>query len=130
MSGWDRVRINKIGGKDKDKQLLFYRVSSLMPARFWINRLTREEAYKAIEVGAVGCSPNPAYPRTVIFFPSIVQGFFCKFDQVLPLKEKERATLNPSTGSGQALEKSNMFSRRTSGRCAGQPLIADLVEHG
>ncbi len=39
----------------------FHRVQQQTPTRFWINNVTREEAYLAIEAGAVGCTQNPSY---------------------------------------------------------------------
>lgn len=39
----------------------FHRVSELTPTRFWINNVTKWQARKAIEEGAIGCTQNPAY---------------------------------------------------------------------
>lgn len=39
----------------------FHRVAEQSPTKFWINNATREEARKAIEAGAVGCTQNPSY---------------------------------------------------------------------
>lgn len=39
----------------------FHRVNELTQTRFWINNVTEEEAKRAIEEGAVGCTQNPAY---------------------------------------------------------------------
>ena len=44
------------------KKNYFQRVADLTPTKFWINNVTREEAKKAIEAGAVGCTQNPSYP--------------------------------------------------------------------
>lgn len=39
----------------------FHRVSEQTATKFWINNVTRDQAEKAIEAGAVGCTQNPAY---------------------------------------------------------------------
>jgi transaldolase len=39
----------------------FHRVAAQSPTKFWINNVTREEAQRAIDAGAVGCTQNPAY---------------------------------------------------------------------
>ncbi len=39
----------------------FKRVHEQTATRFWINNVTRSEAHKAIEAGAVGCTQNPSY---------------------------------------------------------------------
>lgn len=44
-----------------NKKNYFHRVAELTQTKFWINNVTQEEAYKAIEEGAVGCTQNPAY---------------------------------------------------------------------
>jgi transaldolase len=43
------------------KNTYFHRVQSQTPTRFWINNVTRSEAYSAIDAGAVGCTQNPSY---------------------------------------------------------------------
>ncbi len=44
-----------------NKQSYFHRVTAQTPTRFWINNVTRQEAKRAIEEGAVGCTQNPSY---------------------------------------------------------------------
>jgi len=39
----------------------FERVMAQTPTNFWINNVTREEAQKALDMGAVGCTQNPSY---------------------------------------------------------------------
>jgi transaldolase len=39
----------------------FHRVQAETPTRFWINNPTFEQAQKAIEAGAQGCTTNPSY---------------------------------------------------------------------
>ena len=39
----------------------FLRVNEQTPTRFWINNVTKEEAYLAIQNGAIGCTQNPSY---------------------------------------------------------------------
>lgn len=48
----------------------FKRVATLTPTKFWINNVTEEEAYLAIEHGAVGCTQNPAYVYKMMQQPS------------------------------------------------------------
>lgn len=43
------------------KQEYFHRVHAQTPTRMWINNVTREQARRAIEAGATGCTQNPAY---------------------------------------------------------------------
>jgi transaldolase len=43
------------------KDTYFHRVQAQTPTRFWINNVTRNEAYMAIDAGAVGCTQNPSY---------------------------------------------------------------------
>lgn len=43
------------------KKNYFKRVNELTATRFWINNVTQEEAHRAIEEGAEGCTQNPAY---------------------------------------------------------------------
>jgi len=44
----------------------FERVSKQTTTRFWINNVTIEEASKAINAGAVGCTQNPAYSWKIL----------------------------------------------------------------
>lgn len=39
----------------------FHRVHTQTPTRMWINNVSRLQAKKAIEAGAVGCTQNPSY---------------------------------------------------------------------
>ena len=39
----------------------FKRVQQLTASRFWINNVTLDEAQKAIDAGATGCTQNPSY---------------------------------------------------------------------
>ena len=39
----------------------FHRVQAQTPTRYWINNPSKEQADKAIECGAVGCTLNPGY---------------------------------------------------------------------
>lgn len=48
------------------KKNYFERVQEQTATRFWINNVTREQAKKAIEAGAVGCTQNPAYSWKMI----------------------------------------------------------------
>lgn len=52
-----------------DKTTYFYRVQAQTPTRFWINNVTRKQAYLAIGAGAVGCTQNPAYTWKMIEDP-------------------------------------------------------------
>jgi transaldolase len=47
--------------KKMPEQGYFHRVHAKTPTRFWINNPTLEQAKKAIEAGAVGCTTNPSY---------------------------------------------------------------------
>ncbi len=44
----------------------FQRVHERTATRFWINNVTKEEAVRAIEAGAVGCTQNPSYTWKMI----------------------------------------------------------------
>ncbi len=44
-----------------DNRGYFLRVHEQTPTRMWINNVTREQAVKAIEAGATGCTQNPSY---------------------------------------------------------------------
>ena len=44
----------------------FHRVMQQSNTRFWINNPTIEEAYKAIEAGAISCTTNPTYSAKMI----------------------------------------------------------------
>lgn len=48
------------------KKTYFHRVHAQTPTRFWINNVTKDEAYKAIDAGAVGCTQNPSYSWKMI----------------------------------------------------------------
>jgi transaldolase len=39
----------------------FHRVQAATPTRFWINNPTLDQARKALDAGAVGCTTNPSY---------------------------------------------------------------------
>lgn len=47
----------------------FQRVSKQTKTKFWINNPTREEAKRAIEEGALGCTQNPSYTEKMLFHP-------------------------------------------------------------
>lgn len=47
----------------------FHRVHRLSPTKFWINNPTREEARKAIDQGALGCTNNPSYSYKMLVHP-------------------------------------------------------------
>ena len=44
----------------------FKRVQAQTPTRFWINNVTVEEAHKALDAGAVGCTQNPSYTWKIL----------------------------------------------------------------
>lgn len=48
----------------------FKRVEARTQTRFWINNVTEEEAYKAIEAGASGCTQNPSYSYKMLTHPT------------------------------------------------------------
>ncbi|MDC7244505.1 MAG: transaldolase family protein [Sphaerochaetaceae bacterium] len=48
----------------------FQRVKKTTATRFWINNPTIEDAVKAIEAGAVGCTTNPSYVSKLLKSPS------------------------------------------------------------
>jgi transaldolase len=48
----------------------FKRVHALTGTKFWINNVTRDEAVKAIEAGALGCTQNPSYTWKMLNHPS------------------------------------------------------------
>jgi len=48
-------------------QTYFKRVHALTPTKFWINNPTKEEADRAIEAGALGCTCNPSYCGKMLF---------------------------------------------------------------
>lgn len=52
------------------KNNYFKRVFKLTGTKFWINNVTREEAEKAIEEGAVGCTQNPSYTWKMLNHPT------------------------------------------------------------
>jgi transaldolase len=47
----------------------FHRVHRLSPTKFWINNPSRDEAKKAIEEGALGCTNNPSYGYKMLTHP-------------------------------------------------------------
>lgn len=47
----------------------FHRVAALTPTKFWINNPTRDEARRAVEQGAVGCTNNPSYAQKMLDHP-------------------------------------------------------------
>ncbi|MDR1506446.1 MAG: hypothetical protein LBI67_05025 [Treponema sp.] len=47
----------------------FKRVQKLTATRYWINNPTRDQAKKAIECGAIGCTLNPSYMSKVLEEP-------------------------------------------------------------
>ncbi len=48
------------------KQTYFKRVSDCTPTELWVNNVTREEAQKGVEYGAVGCTQNPAFTWKIL----------------------------------------------------------------
>ncbi|NLX76286.1 MAG: hypothetical protein GXZ01_02755 [Clostridiaceae bacterium] len=58
----------------------FRRVSELTPTRLWVNNVTREQARKGIEAGAVGCTQNPSYVSKMLQFdPDLCRSLFDKW---------------------------------------------------
>lgn len=53
----------------KQREGYFKRVKAQSQTQFWINNVTVEEAHKAIEAGATGCTQNPAYVWKMIQNP-------------------------------------------------------------
>ena len=51
------------------KQDYFHRVAALTPTKMWINNVTPPEAQWAIDVGAMGCTQNPAYTWKMLNHP-------------------------------------------------------------
>ena len=66
----------------------FHRVQEQTPTRFWINNVTREEAYLAIEAGAVGCTQNPSYTLKMLDKPDEKPYTMQLLDNILK-KEKD-----------------------------------------
>lgn len=52
------------------KDSYFHRVHRMSPTRFWVNNPTREEARRAIEAGARGCTNNPSFSHKMLEHPS------------------------------------------------------------
>lgn len=48
----------------------FKRVFKLSGTKFWINNVTRDEARKALEAGALGCTQNPSYVWKMLNHPT------------------------------------------------------------
>ncbi|MDO8685085.1 MAG: transaldolase family protein, partial [Clostridiales bacterium] len=65
------------------KNSYFNRVHSMTPTRFWINNVTREQAYLAIKAGAVGCTQNPAYTWKMIDSTDENQYVLGELDKIL-----------------------------------------------
>lgn len=68
--------------------MYFHRVNKMSPTRVWINNPTREQAKKAIEAGACGCTANPAYLSKILV--DEVEGKYVRniIKELLP-KEKD-----------------------------------------
>lgn len=47
----------------------FKRVAERTQTRFWINNVTEEDAHKAIDAGASGCTQNPSYSYKMLTHP-------------------------------------------------------------
>jgi len=47
----------------------FHRVMALTPTKMWINNVTRTEARRAIDAGALGCTQNPSYTWKMLSHP-------------------------------------------------------------
>mgnify|MGYP000909218932 CR=1 FL=1 len=47
----------------------FHRVHRMSPTMFWINNPSRDEAKKAIDQGALGCTNNPSYGHKMLQHP-------------------------------------------------------------
>ena len=47
----------------------FQKVKEETPTRLWINNPTIEQAYQALEIGAVGCTTNPSYVSKLFSSP-------------------------------------------------------------
>lgn len=54
-----------------EKKHYFHRVMEQSETRFWINNVTKNEAYWAIEEGAIGCTQNPAYVWKMMNHPDM-----------------------------------------------------------
>ncbi len=67
----------------------FHRVHAETPTRFWINNPTREQARKAMEAGAIGCTTNPSYVSKLFSSP---EDFVCvlrAIDLLLPYEKND-----------------------------------------
>lgn len=74
-------------------QTYFKRVSSCTPTELWVNNVTREEAQKGIECGAVGCTQNPAFTWRILSHPE--EGIFAKkiLDEILAMEKDDEKAL-------------------------------------
>jgi transaldolase len=65
------------------RQTYFRRVHAETANRFWINNPTIDEARKAIEAGAVGCTSNPAYVSKLLVDPAEKRSVEKTVDEVI-----------------------------------------------
>jgi len=67
----------------------FKRVQEQTATRFWINNVTREQAYLAIEAGAAGCTQNPSYTWKMIDNPEENQDVIKILDDILKTEKDD-----------------------------------------
>ena len=67
----------------------FQRVQEQSPTRFWINNPTLEQAKKAIEAGAVGCTTNPSYVSKLFNSPEDFGCVLRSIDLLLPYEPND-----------------------------------------
>ena len=75
------------------KKTYFHRVHAQTPTRFWINNVTRNEAYKAIDAGAVGCTQNPSYSWKMIDSPEEKVCVLEMLDNILRVEKDDNEAL-------------------------------------
>ncbi len=69
----------------------FHRVHAQTPTRFWINNPTLEQAKKAIEEGAVGCTTNPSYVSKLFSSEEDMRVVLRTIDLLLPYEKNDSA---------------------------------------
>lgn len=114
------------------KQGYFQRVQEQTATRFWINNVTREQANKAIEAGAVGCTQNPSYIWKMINDINDKQYVLEKLDKLIKI-EKDNNEVEVKLQRELVAKIAEIFLpiyERTSGKqgyvsIQGAPLLED-----
>lgn len=71
------------------KNTYFHRVHEQTPTRFWINNPTLEQAKRAIEEGAVGCTTNPSYVSKLFSSEEDMRVVLRAIDLLLPYEKND-----------------------------------------